>query len=79
MISKVIRDAGKVESLPEVLAPLPGDLGEVAGGLAAGWGMDGERQHALRAVAGHGVPFETWRCLADEVLSEEEDASLVEG
>lgn len=78
MLSKVIRDAGEVAPLKEVMAPFQGFLAEVAGGLAAGWGASAKRQRLLRAAAGHSVRFGTWRSLADEGLSPEEAAALLE-
>jgi AcrR family transcriptional regulator len=78
MLAKVIRDADEVAPLKEVMDPFQGYLAEVAGGLAAGWGATGERQRLLRAAAGLGVRFETWRSLADEGLSPEEAAALME-
>jgi AcrR family transcriptional regulator len=78
MLAKVIRDADEVAPLKEVMGPFQGYLAEVAGGLAAGWGASGERQRLLRAAAGLSVRFETWRSLADEGLSPEEAAALLE-
>ena len=77
MISKIIRDADHVEALQPFVAPYRSFLAEVAGGLAAGWGVEGERQRALRAAAGLAVRFETWRSLEEEGLQDEPAAALM--
>lgn len=76
MLSKVIRDQEEVEPLKAVMGPFHGFLAEVAGALAAGWGVDGEPQRRLRAATGHLVRFGTWRSLAEEGLGPEEAADL---
>jgi AcrR family transcriptional regulator len=72
MLAQVLADEEKVPALREVLAPYHAFLAEVAGGLAAGWGLKGEAQRVLRAVVGLALRYETWRSLTEEGLSNEE-------
>jgi AcrR family transcriptional regulator len=77
MLAQVLRDEEKVPALREVLAPFHAFLAEVAGGLAAGWGLEDRHQRLLRAAVGHALRYETWRSLSDEGLSNEEAVAVV--
>ncbi|MFW6199453.1 MAG: TetR/AcrR family transcriptional regulator [Gemmatimonadota bacterium] len=77
MLESILRDQEEVPELAEVMTPWWEYLREVAGGLAAGWGVDGERQRMLRAAVGHALGFRTWQSLADEGLSEEDAVELM--
>jgi len=77
MLEQVLRDEDEVPELAEVMAPWWEYMGEVAGGLAAGWGTDADRQRLVRAVVGHSLRFWTWRSLADEGLSDHEAVELM--
>lgn len=77
MLESILRDQEEVPELAEVMTPWWEYLREVAGGLAAGWGVDGERQRMLRAAVGHALGFRTWQSLADEGLSEEDAMELM--
>jgi AcrR family transcriptional regulator len=77
MLAQVLRDEEKVPALQEVMASYRAYLAEMAGGLAAGWGVEGEAQRFLRAVVGHALRYETWRSLFDEGLSNREAVALM--
>jgi hypothetical protein len=59
------------------MAPWWEYMREVAGGLAAGWGVDGDTQRLVRATVGHAIAFHTWHSLSGEGLTNEEAASLM--
>lgn len=77
MLHRVLRDENEVPELAEVMAPWWEYMQEVAGALAAGWGVSPERQRLLRAVVGHALDFRTWRSLSQEGLGDEEAAELM--
>jgi AcrR family transcriptional regulator len=77
MLAQVLRDELEVPALAEVMAPWWDTMQEIAGGLAAGWGLDPERQRWLRAAVGHALRFETWRSLTDEGLDDEEAVEMM--
>lgn len=77
MLERVLRDEDEVPALAEVMEPWWEYMGEVAGGLAAGWGVGAERQRLVRAAVGHALRFSTWRSLTAEGLSDEEAAGLM--
>lgn len=79
MLARVIEDEERVPALREVMAPFWGYMGELAGGLSAGWGVEGDAQRLVRAAVGHAVRFGTWRSLTDEGLSNEEAATAMAG
>ena len=83
MLEKVLRDEPEVPEVADVMAPWWTYIREVAGGLAAGWGVGGERQRLVRACVGHAVDFHAWRSLAGQGLDDGEAvevmAGLVEG
>jgi len=77
MMAQVLRDEGRVAALQEVMTPFWGYMTELAGGLSAGWGVEGGPQRLLRAAVGHALRFQTWESLDREGLSTEEAASLM--
>ena len=77
MMVQIFRDEEKVPALREVMAPHHTFMAEMAGGLAAGWGVQEETQRLIRAAVGHALRFETWRSLSDEGLSNEEAAAMM--
>ncbi len=77
MLAQVLRDEARVPALQEVMTPFWGYVAELAGGLSAGWGVEGESQRLLRAAVGHALRFETWESLVREGLSTEEAAALM--
>lgn len=77
MLERVLRDEEEVPELAEVMAPWWEFMREVAGGLAAGWAVAGDRQRLVRAAVGHALRFETWRSLSDEGLSDEDAVELM--
>lgn len=77
MLEQVLRDEDQVAELAEVMEPWWAYMGEVAGGLAAGWGVGAARQRRVRAVVGHALRFSTWRSLTGEGLSDVEAAELM--
>jgi AcrR family transcriptional regulator len=77
MLTQVLRDEEKVPPLQEALAPFRAYLAEVVGALAAGWGVKGEDQRALRTLVGLALRFDTWRSLAEEGLDIGEAARLM--
>lgn len=79
MLESILRDEDRVPELAEVMEPWWAYMREVAGGLAAGWGVGADRQRRVRAAVGHALRFETWRSLAREGLSTEEAAELMTG
>ncbi|MGD2070270.1 MAG: helix-turn-helix domain-containing protein [Gemmatimonadota bacterium] len=79
MLARVLRDEAEVPELAEIMAPWWEYMREVVGGLAVGWGADGERQRLVRAAVGHALRFESWRSLVDEGLSDDEAVELMTG
>lgn len=77
MLARVLRDEEEVPELAQVMAPWWEYMREIAGGLAAGWGVEAERQRLVRSAVGHALRFETWRSLSDEGLSGEEAVELM--
>ena len=77
MLERVLRDEEEVPELAEVMAPWWEYMREVAGGLAAGWGVEGDRQRRVRAAVGHALRFGTWRSLTDEGLTDDEAVELM--
>jgi len=77
MLEQVLRDEDEVPEIAEVMEPWWDYMGEVAAGLAAGWGVSAGRQARVRAAVGHALRFSTWRSLTDEGLSEEEAAEMM--
>lgn len=77
MLEQVLRDESQLPELAEVMAPWWEGMREIAGGLAAGWGADPERQRRLRAAVGHALRFETWRSLAAEGLDDDEAVEMM--
>jgi AcrR family transcriptional regulator len=77
MLAQVLRDEGRVPALQEVMTPFWGYMAELAGGLSAGWGVEGEPQRLLRASVGHALRFQTWESLAREGLPTGEAAALM--
>lgn len=77
MLEQVLRDEVEVPELAEVMAPWWEYMKEVAGGLAAGWGVEASRQRILRAAVGHALRFRTWQSLDDEGLSDRDAAELM--
>lgn len=79
MLEQVLRDEEEVDELAEVMSPWWEYMKEVAGGLAAGWGVATKRQRILRAAVGHALRFSTWTTLSDEGLSDDEAVELMVG
>lgn len=77
MLEQVLRDEEEVPELADVMVPWWEYMKEVAGGLAAGWGVEASRQPILRAAVGHALRFRTWRSLTDEGLSDEDAVQLM--
>lgn len=77
MLERVLRDEEEVPALADVMAAWWAYMREVAGGLAAGWGVEGQRQRRLRAAVGHALRFETWRSLTDEGLTDDDAVELM--
>lgn len=77
MLESILPDEAEVPELAEVMAPWWEYMREVAGGLAAGWGVDGATQRLVRAAVGHTIAFPTWRSLSNEGLTNEEAVSLM--
>lgn len=77
MLESVLRDEAEVPELGRIMRGWWGWMAEVAGGLAAGWGVDGERQRLVRAAVGHALAFDTWRSLTAEGLADEEAVELM--
>jgi AcrR family transcriptional regulator len=75
MLERVLHDEGRVPELAEVMSPWREHQREIAGGLSAGWNLDGERQRLLRAAVRHALDFHTWRSLVGKGL---DDADAVE-
>ncbi len=78
MLEQVLRDEPEVPALAEAMAPWWHYMREVAGGLAAGWGVEAGRQRLVRAAVGHALRFGTWRSLTGEGLSDEEAVEVME-
>jgi AcrR family transcriptional regulator len=79
MLEQVLRDEEEVPELAEVMTPWWEYMREVAGGLAAGWGVDAEAQRLLRAAVGHALGFGTWTSLDREGLTDAEAVELMVG
>ena len=77
MLEQVLRDEAEVPELAEVMEPWWEYMREVAGGLAAGWGVGSDRQPLVRAAVGHALRFGTWRSLTEEGLDDGEAAGLM--
>lgn len=77
MLRQVLRDERDDPDLAAVMEPWWSYMREIAGGLAAGWGVDGQRQRLVRAAVGHALRFETWSSLAGEGLSDGEAVELM--
>jgi len=77
MLESILPDEAGIPELAEVMAPWWEYMREVAGGLAAGWGVDGYTQRLVRATVGHAIAFHTWRSLSGEGLTNEEAVSLM--
>lgn len=77
MLEQVLQDEEEVPELAEVMEPWWDWMGEVAGGLAAGWGVDAERQRLVRAAVGHALRFSTWRSLDREGLSDQQAVDMM--
>lgn len=79
MLEQVLKDEAEVPELAEVMAPWWEHLREVAGGLAAGWGVEPPRQRLVRAAVGHALAFHTWRSLDEQGLTDEEAVQIMVG
>ena len=79
MLASILRDEAEVPELAEVMAPLWDYMREVAGGLSAGWGVNGDAQRLVRSAVGHALGFYTWRSLSEEGLSNGEAVELMVG
>jgi AcrR family transcriptional regulator len=79
MLASVLPDERRMPEVAEVMAPLWSYFREVAGGLSAGWGADGEVQRRIRASIGHALGFHTWRSLMQQGLSDRESVALMVG
>lgn len=79
MLESIISDEAKVPELAVVMKPLWAYMQEVAGGLSAGWGANGDAQRLVRAAVVHALDFHTWRSLTDQGLSNAEAAELMVG
>jgi AcrR family transcriptional regulator len=79
MLESVIRDEAEMEAVAEVMAPLWDYFREAAGGLSAGWEVNGDAQRRVRAAVGHTLGFYTWRSLTDQGLSNAEAVELMVG
>lgn len=77
MLARVLRDEEEVPELARVMERWWGYMAEVAGGLAAGWGVQAEGQRLVRAAVGHALAFESWRSLSREGLDDETAAALM--
>ena len=77
MLVSVLPDQARLPAVAEVMAPLWEYFREAAGGLAAGWGVQGDAQRRLRATVGHAIEFHTWRSLAGQGLRDEESVELM--
>lgn len=77
MLEQVLRDEEEAPELAEVMESWWGWMGEVAGGLAAGWGVGAGRQRLVRAAVGHALRFSTWRSLDRQGLSDEEAVDMM--
>lgn len=79
MLGKVLRDESALRELAEVMVPWWSYLGEVAGGLAAGWAVAGKDQRLVRASVGHALDFHAWRSLVARGLTDEESVDMMVG
>ena len=79
MLSSILPDEAEMPAVAEVMAPLWEYFREVAGGLSAGWAVDGDAQRFVRAAVGHALAFYTWQSLTDFGLSNDEAAELMVG
>lgn len=77
MLRRVLRDEDEVPAVAEVMTPFHAYLREIAGSLAAGWGVDGGEQRLVRAAVGHAVRFTTWSSLDAQGLEVAEAADLM--
>jgi len=75
------RVQGERDSVPELEAwmskTVDVQVGELATGLAAGFGLRGRRADRLRALVRVALDFWTWRCLAHEGLDDPAAADLM--
>ena len=79
MLASILVDEAKVPELAEVMRPLHAYMGEVVGGLAAGWGATGDAQRLMRAAVIHAIDFYTWRSRTANGASDAEAARLMVG
>lgn len=77
MLARVLADEAESDPLSAVMEPYHAWQREVAGSLAAGWGVRGDGYRRLRAAVGHAIAFGTWRSLADQGLEAAEAAALM--
>jgi hypothetical protein len=77
MLESVLRDEAEVPELARIMRGWWSWMAEVAGGLAAGWGVDGARQRLVRAAVGHALTFDSWRSLTAEGLGDQEAVELM--
>lgn len=79
MLGSILPDESEMREVAEVMMPWWEYMREVAGGLSAGWGVNGDAQRMVRSAVGHAIGFYTWRSLRDEGLSNREAVQLMVG
>ena len=63
MWRNILRDVELVPSLPDAMAPVERQLGEMVRVLMSGWGARGARRALLNAAIRHAIDFRTWESL----------------
>lgn len=79
MLGSILSDETEMPEVADVMTPWWEYMREVAGGLAAGWGVTGDAQRLVRSAVGHALGFYTWRSLTDEGLSNGDAVELMVG
>jgi AcrR family transcriptional regulator len=77
MLERVLEDESRLAELAAVMTEYHGWHRELVASLATGWGVAGEAQRRLRALASHAANFSTWRSLRREGLSTAAAAELM--
>ena len=79
MLGSILPDESEMPEVGEVMTPWWEYMREVAGGLAAGWGVNGDAQRLVRSAVGHALGFYTWSSLSEEGLANGEAVELMVG